>query len=177
MAPSTSTPGKIQPPTYASIGVRPVINASGTYTVWSGSRMVDVAAQAMVEATNGYVRIAELMEGIGARLAEITGAEWGYITCSCAAAINEITAAAITGGDPEKVSRLPDTTGMRNEIIQEACLRSGYEACMNIAGGRVVTVETETDLRAAIGERTALVFIDGDAEGGSRITPERMIAG
>ncbi|MBT4502576.1 MAG: aminotransferase class V-fold PLP-dependent enzyme [Gemmatimonadetes bacterium] len=176
MAPSTSTPGKIQPPTYASIGVRPVINASGTYTVWSGSRMVDVAAQAMVEATNGYVRIAELMEGIGARLAEITGAEWGYITCSCAAAINEITAAAITGGDPEKVSRLPDTTGMRNEIIQEACLRSGYEACMNIAGGRVVTVETETDLRAAIGERTALVFIDGDAEGGSRITPERMIA-
>jgi seryl-tRNA(Sec) selenium transferase len=176
MAPSTSTPGKIQPPTYASIGVRPVINASGTYTVWSGSRMVDVAAQAMVEATNGYVRIAELMEGIGARLAEITGAEWGYITCSCAAAINEITAAAITGGDPEKVSRLPDTTGMRNEIIQEACLRSGYEACMNIAGGRVVTVETETDLRAAIGERTALVFIDGDAEAGSRITPERMIA-
>ena len=176
MSPSTSTPGRIQPPTYASLGVRPVINASGTYTVWSGSRMVDVAAQAMVEATNGYVRISELMEAIGVRLAEITGAEWGYITCSCSAAINQITAAAIAGGDPEKIVRLPDTTGMRNEIIQEACLRSGYEQCMRIAGGRVVTVETETDLRAAISERTALVFIDGDSEARSRITPQRMIA-
>ena len=176
MSPSTSTPGRIQPPTYASLGVRPVINASGTYTVWSGSRMVDAAAQAMVEATNGYVRIAELMEAIGARLAEITGAEWGYITCSCAAAINQIAAAAIAGGDPEKIVRLPDTTGMRDEILQEGCLRSGYEQCMRIAGGRVVTVDTETDMRAAIGERTALVFIDGDTEARSRITPERMIA-
>jgi len=176
MSPSTSTPGLMQPSAYASLGVRPVINAGGTYTVWSGSRMIDVAAQAMVEATNGYVSISELMEAIGARLAEITGAEWGYITCSCSAAINQIAAAAIAGGDPEKIVRLPDTTGMRNEIIQEACLRSGYEQCMRIAGGSVITVETETDLRAAIGERTALVFIDGDAEARSRITPERMIA-
>lgn len=176
MSPSTSTPGRIRPPTYASIGVRPVVNAFGTYTVWSGSRMVDAAAEAMVEATNGYVRIAELMEGIGARLAEVTGAEWGYITTSCAAAINQIVAATIAGGDPEKIVRLPDTTGMRDEIIQEACLRSGYEQCMTIAGGRVITVETETDLRAAIGERTALVFIDGDGEARSRITPQRMIA-
>jgi seryl-tRNA(Sec) selenium transferase len=176
MSPSTSTPGRIQPSTYASLGVRPVINASGTYTVWSGSRMVDVAAQAMAEATNGYVSISELMEGIGARLGEITDAEWGYITNSCAAAINQITAASIAGGDPEKIARLPDTTGMPNEIIQEACLRSGYEQCIRIAGGRVVTVETETDLRAAIGARTALVFIDGDAESRSHITPARMIA-
>lgn len=176
MSPSTSTPGRITPSTYASLGVRPVINASGTYTVWSGSRMLDVAAAAMVEATNGYVGISELMEAIGARLADITGAEWGYIACSCAAAINQITAAAIAGGDPEKITRLPDTTGMRHEIIQERCLRSGYEQCMRIAGGTVVTVDTETDLRAAIGERTALVFIDGDAEARSRITPQRMIA-
>jgi len=176
MSPSTSTPGRMQPSTYASLGLQPVVNASGTYTVWSGSRLVDVAAQAMVEASDGYVRISELMEAIGARLAEITGAEWGYITCSCAAAINQITAAAIAGGDPEKIVRLPDTTGMRHEVIQEACLRSGYEQCMTIAGGRVVTVETETDLRAAIGERTALVFIDGDAEARSHITPQRMIA-
>jgi len=176
MPPSTSTSGRIQPSTYASLGVRPVINASGTYTVWSGSRMLDVAVQAMVEATNGYVRIAELMEAIGARLAEITGAEWGYITSSCAAAINQITAAAMAGGDPEKAARLPDTAGMPNEVIQEACIRSGYEPCIRIAGGRVVTVDTETELRAAIGPRTALVFIDGDAEARSRITPQRLIA-
>ena len=176
MSPSTSTPGRIVPSTYASLGLRPVINAHGTYTIWSGSRMVDAAAEAMVEATNGYVHIAELMEAIGARLAEITGAEWGYITGSCAAAINQIAAAAMTGTDPEKVSRLPDTTGMPNEIIQEACLRSGYEPCMKIAGARVVTVETETDLRAAICERTALVFMDGDGEARSKITPQRMIA-
>ncbi|MEW6750721.1 MAG: aminotransferase class V-fold PLP-dependent enzyme [Candidatus Latescibacterota bacterium] len=176
MAPSTSTCGRIRPSTFASLGVRPVINAGGTYTVWSGSRMVDVAVEAMVEATNGYVRIGELVEAIGRRLAEVTGAEWGYVTSSCAAAINQITAAAIAGGDPEKIVRLPDTTGMRDEIVQEACLRSGYEQCMRICGGRVVTVETEADLRACLGARTALVFIDGDAEARSRITPARMIA-
>ena len=176
MSPSTSTPGRIQPPTYASIGVRPIINAGGTYTIWSGSRMLDVAVEAMVEATNGYVRMVELMEAIGARLAQVTGAEWGYITGSCAAAINQITAAAIAGGDPEKIGRLPDTTGMPNEIIREACLGSGYEQCIRIAGGRVVMVDTEADLRAAIGEQTALVFVEGDGEAGSRITPQRMIA-
>jgi len=166
----------MQPSTYASLGVRPLINAGGTYTGWSGSRMIDVAAQAMIEATNGYVSMRELMEAIGARLAEVTGAEWGYITGSCTAAINQVTAAAIAGGDPEKIVRLPDTTGMRDEIIMEACVGSGYEQSMHIAGGRVVTVETETDLRAAIGEHTALVFINGDGESRSRITPERTIA-
>ena len=176
MPPSTSIPGQIQPSTYASLGVRPIINAGGTYTIWSGSRMIDVAAQAMVEATNEHVSIGELMEAIGARLAEITGAEWGYVTSSCSAAINQIAAAAIAGGDPEKIVRLPDTTGMRNEIIMEARVGSGYEQCMHIAGGKVITVDTETDLRAAIGERTALVFINGDGEALSRITPERTIA-
>ena len=176
MSPSTSTFGKIKPSTYKSLGVRPAINCAGTYTTWSGSRMIDVAAEAMVEATNGYVAISELMEKVGQRLADITGAEWGYVASSCAGAINNVVAAAITGGDPEKMLRLPDTTGMKNEILEEACLRSGYEPVIQITGAHVITVETETDMRAAINERTALIMIDGDSGSRSKIGVERMIA-
>jgi seryl-tRNA(Sec) selenium transferase len=176
MSPSTSTYGKIKPSTYKSLGVRPAINGAGTYTTWSGSRMIDVAAEAMVEATNGYVAISDLMEKVGQRLADITGAEWGYVASSCAGAINNIAAAAITGGDPEKMWRLPDTTGMKNEIIEEACLRSGYEPVIQVTGARIVTVETESDLRAAVNERTALIMIDGDSETRSKIGVPRMIA-
>ncbi|NLG26996.1 MAG: selenocysteine synthase, partial [Chloroflexi bacterium] len=176
MSPSTSTFGRIKPSTYKSLGVRTVINCGGTYTTMSGSRMIDSAAEAMVEATNAYVSISELMEKVGQRLAEITGAEWGYVCSSCAGALNQITAAAITGGDPEKLLRLPDTTGMKNEVIEEACLRSGYESVLLVTGARIVTFETESDMRAAINERTALLLIDGDSEARSKIGVERMIA-
>lgn len=175
MSPSTSTHGGITPSTFESLGVNTMINCGGTYTVISGSRMLDVAVEAMAEATNGYVRISELMEKVGERLAEITGAEWGYVATSCSAAINQITAAAMAGGDPEKIARLPDTRGMKNEVIQERAIRSGYEQCMRIAGAEMVFVETVADLRAAINERTALIFIDGDAQARSRITPQPMI--
>ncbi|MGM0401924.1 MAG: PLP-dependent transferase, partial [Chloroflexota bacterium] len=175
MSPSTSTHGNIEPSTFESLGVDTMINCGGTYTVISGSRMLDVAVEAMAEATNGYVRISELMEKVGQRLAELTGAEWGYITTSCSAAINQITAAAMAGGDPEKIARLPDTRGMKNEVIQERAIRSGYEQCMRIAGAEMVFVDTEADLRAAINEHTALIFIDGDAQSRSRITPQPMI--
>ncbi len=72
--------------------------------------MIDTAVEAMVEATNGYVSMGELMEKVGQRLAEVTGAEWGYICTSCAAAINQITAAAIAGLTPLMPATRPTTS-------------------------------------------------------------------
>ena len=92
---------------YQSIGVRPVINCKGTFTIISGSQTLPDVKRAMDEASRHYVNLDELMEGVGKRLAELTGAEWGIVTAGCAAAITHVTAACIAGSDPEKMQRLP----------------------------------------------------------------------
>jgi L-seryl-tRNA(Ser) seleniumtransferase len=176
MSPSTSTLPTTPPLTLERLGVRPMINCWGTYTIISGSRLVPQAAAAMLEATNHYVHMEELMEAAGRFLAELTGADWGLVTCGCAAAISQITAACIAGADPEKMARLPDSTGMRNEIISQRAHRQGYDRAMRDVGGRMIEVVTVADLRAAINERTAMLAITGDSEAASTIPVERMIA-
>lgn len=144
---------------YESIGVRPVINCKGTFTIISGSLSLPEVKQAMMEASRQYVHIDELMEGVGKRLAELTGAEFGMVTCGCAAALAHATAAAIAGGDPERMQRLPNLAGMKNEVIAPNYSRNVYDHAVRMLGIRFVNVENEQELRAAIGPRTALVMV------------------
>ncbi len=167
MSPSTSTIATSGVPTFESLGVRPLINCMGTYTIITGSRALKQVVEAMAEATNHYVHLDELMEAVGQRLAELTGAEWGYIPNGCAAALTELTAACITGGDPEKMARLPDTTGMKNEVIVQARHRNVYDHAVRTTGCRMIEVVTAADVRAAINERTAMLFMVGDRETGA----------
>ncbi|NLG50021.1 MAG: selenocysteine synthase, partial [Chloroflexi bacterium] len=127
MSPSTSTRSSLPVPTFESIGARTLINCQGTYTILTGSRALDTVVAAMAEATNHYVHMDDLMDKVGQRLAELTGAEWGYISSGCAAALTEITAACIAGADPERMSRLPDTTGMKNQVIMQRGHRNAYD--------------------------------------------------
>src|SRR5712671_3056525 len=102
---------------YRSIGVRPVVNARGTFTIITGSQTLPDVKRAMEEASRGFVQMDELMDGVGKRLAELSGAEWGIVTNGCCAALSHFTAAAVAGSNPERMQRLPDTTGLRNEVI------------------------------------------------------------
>ena len=175
MSPSTSTMADTPVPTFRGLGVRTVINCRGTYTILSGSRVLDQVARAMVEATNHYVHLDELMDRVGVRLAELTGAEWGYITAGCASALTQVTAACIAGADPEKMARLPDTTGMPDEVLIQQSDRNQYDRAMRAAGARMIKVVTEADLRAALSERTAMIAINGDALVPHTIPVGRMI--
>jgi D-glucosaminate-6-phosphate ammonia-lyase len=175
MSPSTSTRASTPAPTFASIGVRTLINGRGTYTIISGSRALPQVAEAMREATNHYVQMEELMERVGERLAQVTGAPWGYVASGCAAALTEITAACIAGADPEKMARLPDTTGMRDEVVIQRAHRNSYDRAILAAGARMIEVETLADLRAAVGERTAMVAITGDQAHLGRVTVQQTI--
>src|SRR2546425_8591696 len=83
---------------YRSIGVRPVVNARGTFTIITGSTTLPEVKKAMEEASRSFVNMDELAEGVGKRLAEITGAEWGMVSAGCCAAITHFTAACIAGG-------------------------------------------------------------------------------
>ncbi|MHB1354865.1 MAG: aminotransferase class V-fold PLP-dependent enzyme [Anaerolineae bacterium] len=176
MTPSTATHASNPVPTYASIGVRPLINCQGTYTILSGSRVLPQVSQAMAEASNHYVQMDELMEAVGKRLSELTGAEWGYITSGCAAALCEIACAAIAGADPEKMARLPDSRGMANEIIIQRAHRNAYDRALRMAGGEMVEVTTLAEYQAAFNERTALVAITGDQAHLGQIPVAEMIA-
>lgn len=175
MAPSTSTRSSLPPPTFASLGVRTLINCRGTYTVLTGSRALNTVAEAMRAATDGYVVMDELMEAVGRRLAELTGAEWGYVSSGCAAALTEIAAACIAGADPEKMARLPDTAGMPDEVVIQAAHRNAYDRAMRAAGARMVEVVTPAHLQAALSERTALLAVIGDQAHLGEIPVQAMI--
>ena len=92
---------------YRSIGVRPVINARGTFTIISGSQTLPEVKRAMDEASRNYVQMDELMDGVSKRLAELTGAEWGIVTNGCCAAIAHTTAASIAGSTQNVCSGCP----------------------------------------------------------------------
>jgi len=146
---------------YESIGVRPVINAKGVFTMLSGSLMLPECRQAMQQASRNFVHIDELMESVGKRLAEITGAESAIVTTGCAAALAHATAACLAGGDPEKIHRLPDLTGLKDEVVVPHYSRNIYDQSIRMVGPKIISVDDEDQLRRAINDRTAMALVVG----------------
>jgi uncharacterized pyridoxal phosphate-dependent enzyme len=144
---------------YHSIGVRPVINSKGTFTIISGSQTLPEVKKAMDEASRHYVQMDELMDGVGKRLAELTGAEWGIVTAGCCAALTHSTAASIAGSIPERMQRLPDLSGLKDEVIIPEYSRNVYDHAIRMLGVKIVEVKNPADLESAFNERTAMVYI------------------
>ena len=92
--------------TYSDIGVKPFINCVGTITALSGSLSLPQVRQAMVEAASGYVKLSELMDAVGRRIAQVMECEYGLVTAGCAAALTQVTAACVAGTDSEKIGKL-----------------------------------------------------------------------
>lgn len=152
---------------YEELGVRPVINAAGTLTRLGGSRMAPEVLAAMAEAAGSFVQIEELQERASAIIAELTGAEAGYVTAGAAAGLTLGMAACIAGLDVAAMDRLPDTTGLRHEVVVQRGHRNAYDHALRDAG--ITFVEAgylgypgaggtqPWQLAAAITERTAAV--------------------
>jgi L-seryl-tRNA(Ser) seleniumtransferase len=143
---------------YSALGVRPLINAAGTYTVLSASLVPREVAEAMQEAARHHVSIPELHEAVGKRIAALTGAEAALVTAGAASALTLGTAACVAGKDPEKIKRIPDTTGMKNEVIIQKSHRFGYDHAVRAVGTRLIEVETREELQAAVNDRTAMML-------------------
>jgi L-seryl-tRNA(Ser) seleniumtransferase len=145
---------------YQSIGVRPLINARGTFTIISGSLMLPEVRAAIDAAAQHHVHLDELMAAVGARLAELTKAEWGMVSSGCAAALTHATAACVAGGNPDLHVRIPDLTGFaKDEVIVPTHSRNVYDAAVRAVGVRIVEVGTGEELDAAFGPRTAMVYV------------------
>lgn len=163
-------------PTYASLGVRPLINCRGTLTIYGGSLMLPQVRLAMQEASKAYVNLDELMAHVGSRIADLMGSEAALVTNGCAAALCQVTAACVAGADAENIKRLPDTTGMKNEVITLASHRHVYDHAIRMVGVRLVQVADAASMAAAFNERTALVAVFGDRAGNSEMTVSEIVA-
>jgi L-seryl-tRNA(Ser) seleniumtransferase len=144
---------------YRSIGVRPVINARGTFTIITGSQTLPEVKRAMDLASRSFVDMDELMEGVGKRLAELSGAEWGIVTAGCCAAVTHCTCSAIAGGNPERMQRLPNVAGLKNEVIVPSYSHNVYDHAARMVGVKLVVVRDKAELEPAFNERTAMVYI------------------
>ncbi|MEX1211902.1 MAG: aminotransferase class V-fold PLP-dependent enzyme [Balneolaceae bacterium] len=145
---------------FRSLGVEPVINCRGTFTIIGGSIEHDHVKQSMRRASNNFVQYDELAFGIAERLAELTGAEYGMISAGCAAALKHVTAGCVTGGNPEKLVRIPDLTGFeKTQVIMPRRSRNAYDHAIRNIGVEIINVETVEELEKAIGPKTALVCV------------------
>jgi len=142
---------------YSRLGVKTVINCRGTWTYLSGSLQFPEARDAQAEAGRYFVNMVELQQAVGRKLAELTGAESGLITSGAAGAMAAATAACMAGSDPKKIWQLPDTTGLKHEVIMVGG-RSAFDSAIRLAGAKLVLVTGPDDLANAINENTAMIY-------------------
>ena len=147
---------------YEELGVRSVINAQGNRTVLGGSSPSGAVKAAMDAANLHFVEMEELLEKSGRYIASVLGTEAAQITSGCGAALALSAAACMTGEDPDKIMQLPDTTGMKSDILIQKKQRYSYDRCYTVTGSRLVEVGDESgctpeQLEAAIGPNTAAV--------------------
>lgn len=130
---------------YERFGVKPIINVAGAMTRIGGALMEQEALEAMNEAAKGSARLDELEAAASKVIAEITHAEAGIVTAGAAAALTLGTAACITGLDVARMNRLPDTTGMANEVLMAQHQISGYDHSIKAAGAKIIDVGIPND--------------------------------
>ncbi len=111
-------------------------------TAHSGSLMLPEVREAVARASRHFVSLDELMEGASRRIAELTGAEWGMVTCGSAAALTLATTACVAGNDPVKMLRLPFTDGWVNRVIMLKNQRFAYDQAIRMVGTHIVEIET-----------------------------------
>ena len=141
-------------------GCDPSINGRGTFTIISGSTMLAEVRAAMDAAAQHYVHLDELTEAVGARLATLTGAEWGLVSNGCSAGLTLAAAACVAGGNPDLHVRLPNLAGFaKDEAVIPTHSRNVYDAALRSVGLRVVEASTLEEFEAALGPRVAMIYI------------------
>jgi seryl-tRNA(Sec) selenium transferase len=142
---------------YSRLGVQTVINCRGTWTYLSGSLEFPQVRQAGLEASQYFVDVIDLQRAVGRRLAELTGAESGIVTSGSAGAMAAATAGCMAGNDDKYIWQLPDTTGLKHEVVMVGG-RSAFDSAIRLTGAKLVLVYSPDELANAINENTAMVY-------------------
>jgi seryl-tRNA(Sec) selenium transferase len=171
--------GGVETNIFQSIGVEPIINCRGTFTIIGGSIERPEVRAAMEAASKDFVQYDELADGVGKRLADLTGAEWGMVSAGCAAGMKHVTAACVTGGNPEKLIRIPDLSGFdKTEVVIPRSSRNTYDHAIRNIGVKIINVETLEELENALNSRTAMIYMMafGEAQENEPLTLEKVAA-
>jgi L-seryl-tRNA(Ser) seleniumtransferase len=159
---------------YKELGIRPLINAAGTYTTLSASLIPREVVEVIEAASRQYVSIPELHEAVGKKIAERLSCEAALVTCGAASALTLGTAACVAGKDQEKIRRLPDTTGMKNEVLIQKAHRYGYDHAVRNVGIKMIEVESREELERAANDRTAMMLFFNAADPKGQIKVEEF---
>lgn len=142
---------------YTRLGVQTVINCRGTWTYLSGSLEFPEVRQAQIEAAQHFVDVIDLQRAVGRRLAELTGAESGIVTSGAAGAMAAATAGCMAGTDDKYIWQLPDTTGLKHEVVMVGG-RSAFDSAIRLTGAKLVLVYSPDELANALNDNTAMIY-------------------
>ena len=165
------------PDYFRELGVRPFINASGTYTAMTASLMPPEVMDAINYASRHYVMLEELQIKVGERIAKLVQADAALVTSGAASALTLGTAAVLTGADQQKMVALPDLASgnMKSEVIIQKSHRFGYDHAVRNCGVRLVEVETREDLERAVNPKTAMMLFYNNNNKEGRIQDEEFV--
>jgi L-seryl-tRNA(Ser) seleniumtransferase len=160
---------------FKELGVRRFINAAEPFTALSGALMPPEVIEAWNYAAVENVRLDDLHDAVGKRIASLIGCEAAMVTAGAASALTLGTAACITGSNREFVRQLPDTRGMKTEVIIQKSHRYGYDHALRNCGIRFIEIETPDELEAAVNSRTAMMHFFNTNEPVGRIKGEEFV--
>src|SRR5688572_29326657 len=143
---------------FKELGIRPFINAAGTYTAMTASLMPPEVMDAINYASRHYVMLEELGEKVGERIAKLVKAEAAMVTSGAASALTLGTAGVLTGMDNQKMVDLPNLTNMKSEVIIQKSHRFGYDHAVRNCGVKLIEVETREELERGINPQTAMML-------------------
>ena len=143
---------------FKELGLRTFINAAGTYTSMTGSLMPKEVVEAISYGANEYVNLDDLQDKVGERIAELLECEYATVSSGCFGAMSIGMAGILTGKDPKKVKQLPNTEGMKNEVIMQESHSIGYAQALTNVGAKVVRVKTANQLEKAITDKTCMLW-------------------
>ena len=149
---------------YKELGARPVINATGSVTLLGGSTPVQEVKEAMDRADSAFIPLIELEKAAGDEIARLVGVPAAYITSGAGSALTLASAAYMAGADDELIQQLPDTTGLKDEIVIQHREQYWYDRCLELAGAKLVFAgdengTNEDDIRAAITDKTCALHV------------------
>jgi L-seryl-tRNA(Ser) seleniumtransferase len=157
---------------YERLGVKTIINCRGTWTYLSGSLEFPEVRQAQLEAADYFINVIDLQRAVGRRLAELTGAESGIVTSGSAGAMAAATAACMAGGDDKLIWQLPDTAGLKNEVVMTGG-RSAFDSAIRLTGAKLVLTYSPEEIANAITDKTTMIYTNSLGE---RLEKELKIA-
>ena len=163
---------------YEELGITTVINCEGTMTVLGGSLPHPELEAVMTMAGRHFVPIAELEVAAGNRIAQMLKLPDGYsaiVTSGAAAAIQSGLAGILTGDNEASIRQLPDLTGMKSEVIIQKSHRNPFDHQLRATGIKLVEIETQDQLRAAVNQRTAMMHFSNFANAAGQIKVDEWV--